>query len=412
MNQKLFTVLEVVALGALVVFVMYVGGAFKGLGPSPTQLVVLVTVTPVQLTPTSALAAATPSPRPTSTRRPTATPTTAPIVPTLTKPAGLIAFESNRDGNSEIYVVDVESGLQLNITNNPAEDYVPVWSPDGERLAFFSTRTGWLEIYAMNPDGSEVTQLTHTFGSNTAYAHPFSWSPDGRQLVALRSNQWDLGRQPGPVTLDLIQADGSGITTLYESGEDYVWQPGWSPDGRFIAVMITGRSNTGLHVGNAGETPLNLSPLVSNVCYNYAWSPDGQIACYGGTGILVTNPDGSDRRWLGGLNGFFTSLAWSPDSNHLVFITENFSSPDVVSRRLYLTHVNDSRQQRELAGAPAPAQNSALSWSPDSQWIAYSSEVDGQTNIYIVNIYDDAQQRQLTTNARDNFSPQWQPQRP
>src|SRR6185503_1221019 len=58
-----------------------------------------------------------------------------------------IAFASDRDGNLEVYVMDVDGGGQTRLTENPGEDYSPAWSPDGSRLAFVSTRDGNAEIY-------------------------------------------------------------------------------------------------------------------------------------------------------------------------------------------------------------------------------------------------------------------------
>ncbi|MHC4335208.1 MAG: TolB family protein [Planctomycetota bacterium] len=65
-----------------------------------------------------------------------------------------IAFVSERDGNSEIYVMNADGSAQKNLTNNPASDEAPNWSPDGKMIAFASFRDGNYEIYVMNADGS------------------------------------------------------------------------------------------------------------------------------------------------------------------------------------------------------------------------------------------------------------------
>jgi hypothetical protein len=75
--------------------------------------------------------------------------------------SGKIAFMSNRDGNSEIYVINQDGSGLVNLTNNPADDVYPAWSPDGSRVAFVSGRDGNYEIYVMNADGSDVTRLTN-----------------------------------------------------------------------------------------------------------------------------------------------------------------------------------------------------------------------------------------------------------
>jgi len=72
-----------------------------------------------------------------------------------------IVFDSERDGNAEIYLMDADGSHQINLTNNPAWDYDPVWSPDGKKIAFSSNRDGNWEIYIMNADGSNQINLTN-----------------------------------------------------------------------------------------------------------------------------------------------------------------------------------------------------------------------------------------------------------
>ncbi len=71
-----------------------------------------------------------------------------------------IAFSSYRDGNAEIYLMNVDGSNQRRLTNNAAEDEAPTWSADGGRLAFASNRTGHYEIFTIRSDGNEQTQLT------------------------------------------------------------------------------------------------------------------------------------------------------------------------------------------------------------------------------------------------------------
>ena len=84
-----------------------------------------------------------------------------------------IAFSSERDGNLEIYVMNADGTGQTRLTNNPAEDEEPAWSPDGTRIAFHSHHNGNREIYVMNADGSGQTRLTN----NPADESEPAWSP-------------------------------------------------------------------------------------------------------------------------------------------------------------------------------------------------------------------------------------------
>ena len=71
-----------------------------------------------------------------------------------------LAFWSNRDGNPEIYVVNRDGTGMRRLTNHPENDSTPTWSPTGNQIAFTSNRSGNLEVYSMNPDGSGVRNVT------------------------------------------------------------------------------------------------------------------------------------------------------------------------------------------------------------------------------------------------------------
>jgi TolB protein len=90
------------------------------------------------------------------------TETAKPAKATFPGANGKIAFESNRDGNSEIYVMKADGSNQTNLTNNAAADYSPAVSPNGKMIAFTSNRDGNFEIYSMNAlDGSKQKNRTN-----------------------------------------------------------------------------------------------------------------------------------------------------------------------------------------------------------------------------------------------------------
>jgi len=79
-----------------------------------------------------------------------------------TSVSGKIAFCTTRDGNHEIYLMDTDGSGQINLSNNPALDATPAWSPDSSRIAFRSDRDGNSEIYVMGADGTGLVNLTNT----------------------------------------------------------------------------------------------------------------------------------------------------------------------------------------------------------------------------------------------------------
>ena len=85
-----------------------------------------------------------------------------------------IAFQSFRDGNFEIYIMNADGSDQTRLTNNPAFDQYPSLSRDGKKITFVSNRDGNSEIYVMNADGSEIRNLTNSpFGEGYSYWSPF-----------------------------------------------------------------------------------------------------------------------------------------------------------------------------------------------------------------------------------------------
>jgi hypothetical protein len=127
---------------------------------------------------------------------------------------GRIIFTSRRDGNPEIYSMNADGTDQTNLTNNPAADYTPAWSPDGTRIAFYTTRVDPAgDIYTMNGDGSSETRLTNNTGTDASPA----WSPDGTKIAFTNSNE-----------IYTLNADGTSQTRLTTNAvldEAANWQP-------------------------------------------------------------------------------------------------------------------------------------------------------------------------------------------
>src|SRR3990172_1844040 len=116
---------------------------------------------------------------------------------------GKIAFASERDGNYEIYVMDADGSNPTNLTNDGATDGGPAWSPDGGKIAFTSERDGNYEIYVMDADGSNPTNLTN----NSAWDSEPAWSPDGSKIAfeSYRDNNREIY---------VMNADGTAQTNL------------------------------------------------------------------------------------------------------------------------------------------------------------------------------------------------------
>src|SRR5947208_3156179 len=90
-----------------------------------------------------------------------------------------IVFASNRDGRFQIYMINADGSVQTRLSNNTFDDEFPDWSPDGTKIAFASMHDGDQEIYVMNANGSNQTRLTNMPGSDGLPV----WSPDGTKIA-------------------------------------------------------------------------------------------------------------------------------------------------------------------------------------------------------------------------------------
>jgi Tol biopolymer transport system component len=142
--------------------------------------------------------------------------------PSFSPDGSRIVYMSQRDGQRDLYIMDLEGQDILQLTDSEAYDYEPAWSPDGERIAFVSRRTGKSQIFIMDADGSNVVQLTD---SDYLDWRP-AWSPDG-EWIAFES--W----REGNADIFIMRPDGSDQTQLTTSlAED--GHPHFSPDGRYL----------------------------------------------------------------------------------------------------------------------------------------------------------------------------------
>ena len=116
----------------------------------------------------------------------------------------------------------------INLTNHPAGDNFPSWSPDGAQMAFVSSRDGNPDVYVMNADGTKVTRLTNLPGENRV----ISWSPDGATIAFER-----LGG------IYVMNADGSGVINLSNLGPDS--SPALVPRRRHNSVHLRSRRQWG-----------------------------------------------------------------------------------------------------------------------------------------------------------------------
>ncbi len=221
---------------------------------------------------------------------------------------------SIRTGDTEIFLADPVTGDLLNVSRSPeSEDRYPCWSPDGAQIAFISDRQHTTNLYVMDANGEHV----HRILTNPAVCYMPSWqiSPDGQRIV--------FGMHGDKPEMASIRPDGSSLINLGE-GHD----PTLSPDGQ--RICYTGEvPEGGVSVFTMKWDGSEKRRLVAGASRPGAtfpnWSPDGKFIVYSwpvgqALELFVIPADASSNpRQVTHTGAICTPAAWSPDGQWISF---------------------------------------------------------------------------------------------
>jgi Tol biopolymer transport system component len=227
----------------------------------------------------------------------------AAVTPASTRPsADAIAFESDRGGKSDLWVMSADGSNQVNLTNDKIEDVFPAWSPDRQKIAW--TRGGrgpGGEIWVMNSDGSDKRQITF----NNFPDFNVTWSPDGTR-IAFRSLRAELP------DIYVINVDGTGEQQLTnDPASDFA--PDWSPDGTTIAFTSRRSGHVAVYSMSSsdGSDVLQLTPDAMEAALP-GWSGDGSKVLFA-DGFCDTCSE-SDLFVMNGNGTGITQITDSPEN--------------------------------------------------------------------------------------------------
>lgn len=245
--------------------------------------------------------------------------------------SGSVLFCSDRTGNWEIFIRDLATGVDVNITNNPGDDLNPNVSPDGSYAVFVSDRDGDAEIYRIDLSDYSVIKLTDNIASDWDPAY----SPDGSKIV-FKSN-----RDDGFGDIFIMNADGTGqanITSGMNATEE--WDPSFTRDGTqvvFVSRMVSGDPNSDeIYIMNGDGTGINR--ITSNFVPDWYPSvkPDSDTILFisresslAAEDVYTTDYSGSVKNRITYAQGDDNDPSYSPDGTQIIYINNNDGDYDI-----------------------------------------------------------------------------------
>lgn len=241
----------------------------------------------------------------------------------------------------------------------PPDSFLISLAPNGQKVAFIKDN----DIYSMNFDGSQVTNLTQKPASYSSGGSTLFWSPDSRKIAF-----W-VGEYPQQ-QLYVMNADGSNLKNLTNSPNHQIYNVdlAWSPDSEKIAYT---RQQPGEYSAESQE--------IYRVDVNS-----------GRTTKLTQKLDE------------YSHLTWSPNGNQLAFVVGEFSNQSIHTLNLTNLQTRNLTSRLPLTGV------TELAWSPDSQQLAFNFSEGENSALYVVN-QDGIRLKRLSQRTETISFPVWQP---
>jgi Tol biopolymer transport system component len=303
------------------------------------------------------------------------------------KKLGRIVFTSQAfEDRGGIYVVDADGENLRRITNNRNDSNV-VWSPDGHKVAFWSSEGNTRGIYVQDVDTGNRKRIADFLGYT-------GWSPDSSKIAIYSEDR----RYPG---IYITDADGGNQHQVTNDSPQSGSELSWSPDGHKIIFITTRNGKADVYVMDTDGTNQRRLTNGFNTANNPMWSPDGRMIAFTtprkdnlGNWIAavlwsIDFNGGTQRQLISDLQ-WKSDFAWSPDGHKIAFVSNrNYDS------NIYVIDADGTNQRKLTSG------NSFLSnpiWSSDGEWIAFIdgggitiSRVNGETTFLLLDkgiLYD------------------------
>jgi Tol biopolymer transport system component len=271
--------------------------------------------------------------------------------------------------DGDVYIIDIDTGVQTHLVDYTSGGYPHVWSPDGSRILLL----GDASMRIIDSDGTNLTDISH------ADYHGATWSPDSTNLAYI---EWN-GTAYQLSILELDSGTSSPIYIAPPSTTD-LRNPLWSPDGKRITFIISDSDvsqEAMLMVINAdGTQPVQLAHIGPDNPYTY-WSPDSQKLAFSNpmgayTGAYAVNADGTSLIKITDYPAY--SAAWLPDGTGVVILIETKHPPGL---EFHISQIDLDGTMTILSDY----EGCCATFSPDAAKVASISD-KGFRDIYVMNV--------------------------
>ncbi|MDH7480961.1 MAG: hypothetical protein QHH26_03160 [Armatimonadota bacterium] len=316
-----------------------------------------------------------------------------------------IAYVSDVGGNIDIWTMKPDGSDKRQVTNDQANDRLPVWSPNGKEIASVSDRReNVYQVFVSAWDGSYTKQLTVGTGTKDFV----QWSADGSTLAYISSGRVFTLQRHGGTEQQILPPVTTGVILDNPPYSLALWSP---RDKKLAVIMNAEEGQRALVLENFDEKPFGITAARRLAI---AWSPSGEMLAVTfigrgqENGILTADISRVLTKDLWKIKGNAEgplSPAWSPDGKLIAFEmwTLRDGYPDKC-KGIYTINASGGKPKLIVSGdAREPT------WSPDGKYLAYVLfRPDGGRDIWRINA-DGSNPLNLTNGKGDNYQASWSP---
>ncbi|MCB2196587.1 MAG: S9 family peptidase [Bacteroidetes bacterium] len=295
--------------------------------------------------------------------------------------------EKNR-GNREVFTMPVKGGEAVNITNTESGEYSAIWRPDGKKIGFLSTESGELQMWEMNPDGTDRTQISNVEGG----LNGFKYSPDQSKVLYIKDVKLDQSvhdKYP-----DLPKAEARIETDLmyrhWDEWHDYTYSHVFIADydetslSNSIDIMEGERYDTPMEPFG-GMEQINWSPDSKEVAYTCKKMVGKEYSLSTNSAIYIYNLDTKETKNITkGMMGYDVSPVYSPDGKMIAWESMERDGYESDQNRLFIMNIETGEKKDYTANFDQDVHG--LVWTEDSKSVYFTSDYHARFQIYRLDV--------------------------